>query len=82
MTDNLTIDTKSPYWENVLLTDSGFYDPFDLSQPLHAIIDKFAHMVGKPFNETRVLFIPGSAGYELIEETNRSTYEEKQNEIS
>ena len=61
MTDNLTLDTKSPYWENVLLTDSGFYDPFDLSQPLQAIIDKFAHMVGKPFHEARVLFIPAAA---------------------
>lgn len=61
MTDKLTLDTKSPCWENVLLTDSGFYDLFDLSQPLQAIIDKFAHMVGKPFNETRVLFIPAAA---------------------
>ena len=49
------------HWEKVLLTDSGFYDPFNLHQPMNAIINKFAQMLGKPFCEARVLFIPTAA---------------------
>ena len=63
-------------WKNVLLTDMGFYCPLDLSasalsnltpisrhqaRPLNASIEKFAEMVGKPFCETKVLFIPTAA---------------------
>ncbi|NLG26141.1 MAG: type 1 glutamine amidotransferase-like domain-containing protein [Clostridiales bacterium] len=48
-------------WENVLLTDAGFYNPHDLNQPLTAIIDRFAQMLGKPFGEAKVLFIPTAA---------------------
>jgi len=50
-------------WENVLLTDCGFYIPHNLKQPLIAIIDRFAKMLGKPFSEARVLFIPTAAGH-------------------
>lgn len=48
-------------WQNVLLTDSGFFDPFDLSHPLTPIVERFSQMVGKPFSETRILFIPAAA---------------------
>ena len=48
-------------WENVLLTDAGFYNPRDLNQPLTTIIDRFAKMLGKPFIEAKVLFIPTAA---------------------
>lgn len=54
-------DNKNILWQNVLLTDVGFYNPFDLSQPLNTIINRFAHMVEKPFSEVRVLFIPTAA---------------------
>lgn len=48
-------------WQNVLLTDSGFFDPFDLSHPLTPIVERFSQMVGKPFSQARVLFIPAAA---------------------
>lgn len=32
---------KKPAWENVLLTDSGFFDPFDLARPLAPIVERF-----------------------------------------
>ena len=47
-------------WHNVLLTDSGLYDPFDLNRPLRPIVDRFAAMLGKPFSDARVLFIPAA----------------------
>jgi peptidase E len=53
-----------PQWNNVLLTDAGFFDPrSNLEQPVPfpAIIDRFAKMLGKPFNEAKVLFIPTAA---------------------
>lgn len=50
-----------PGWKNVLLTDSGFFDPFDLSKPLAPIVERFRQMVGKPFAQARVLFIPAAA---------------------
>lgn len=58
---SLRKEDKSIRWENVLLTDAGFFDPFDMQQPLSAIINRFAHMVKKPFCEARVLFIPTAA---------------------
>ncbi len=48
-------------WQNVLLTDSGFFDPFDLKRPLAPIVERFAQMVGKPFSQARVLFLPAAA---------------------
>lgn len=48
-------------WQNVLLTDSGFFDPFDLKRPLAPIVERFAQMVGKPFSQARVLFVPAAA---------------------
>ena len=48
-------------WENVLLTDSGFFDPFDLARPLSPIVERFAQMAAKPFLQARVLFIPAAA---------------------
>lgn len=48
-------------WKNVLLTDSGLFDPFDLNKPLEPIVDKFLQMVNKPLAQARVLFIPAAA---------------------
>ncbi len=48
-------------WQNVLLTDSGFFDPFDLRRPLSPIVERFAQMLGKPSPQARVLFIPAAA---------------------
>jgi len=48
-------------WENVLLTDAGFYNPRKPEQPLTAIIDRFAQMLCKPFSDAKVLFIPTAA---------------------
>ena len=52
---------KNLAWENVLLTDSGFFDPFDLSRPLAPIVERFTTMVAKPFSKARILFIPAAA---------------------
>jgi len=46
-------------WKNVLLTSAGFYD-FQ-GNPRILITNKFAAMLGKPFSEARVLFIPTAA---------------------
>ena len=48
-------------WQNVLLTDSGFFNPFDLERPLAPIVERFSRMVDKPFSKARVLFIPVAA---------------------
>lgn len=56
------IDSKNIHnWRNVLLTDSGFFNPSNLDQPLTAIIDRFAKMLNKPFREAKILFIPTAA---------------------
>ena len=52
---------NAPKWENVLLTDSGFHKRLDFNQPMTALIDRFAEMLAKPFNEAKVLFIPTAA---------------------
>jgi peptidase E len=48
-------------WKNVLLTSAGFYDDDNDYSPRTAIIDRFAAMLGKPFSEAKVLFIPTAA---------------------
>ena len=48
-------------WENVLLTDSGFYYDSELDKPLTPLIERFRAMLGKPFYEAKVLFIPTAA---------------------
>jgi len=48
-------------WENVLLTDSGFYFDNELDKPLIPLIERFRAMLGKPFHEVTVLFIPTAA---------------------
>lgn len=48
-------------WQNVLLTDSGLFDPFDLRRPLTPIVERFAWMLGKPFSQAHVLFITAAA---------------------
>ena len=48
-------------WKNVLLTDSGFYYGNELDKPLAPLIDRFRAMLGKPFHEAKVLFIPTAA---------------------
>ena len=52
---------KKPAWENVLLTDSGFFNPFDLTRPLAPIVERFTQMAAGPFSQARVLFIPAAA---------------------
>jgi len=47
------------YWKNVLLTSAGFFD--DNEKPRTAIIDRFALMLDKPYEEAKVLFIPTAA---------------------
>ena len=46
-------------WENVLLTSAGFFDKDN--HPRERLIERFAKMLGKPFGETKVLFIPTAA---------------------
>jgi peptidase E len=51
-------------WENVLLTDSGWYssfERFDESTVKRNILDRFLSMLGKPAAEAKVLFIPTAA---------------------
>jgi len=48
-------------WCNVLLTDSGFYYDNELDKPLDLLICRFMAMLQKPFEETKVLFIPTAA---------------------
>ena len=48
-------------WRNVLLTDSGFFDPFDLRKPLAPIVERFNRMLEKPLSQARVLLIPAVA---------------------
>jgi peptidase E len=51
-------DSGLQKWENVLLTDSAFGDwDGGLFAPL---VDRFAKMLGKPFAEAKVLFIPSA----------------------
>ena len=60
---------KNIQWGSVLLTSAGFFD-FN-GVPRAQIINKFAQMLGKSFNEARVLFIPtaATAGYPEIDES-------------
>jgi len=51
-------------WNNVLLTDAGFHNPRNLDQPLTAHIERFSKMLGKPFSQAKVLFIPTASRYE------------------
>ena len=48
-------------WENMLLTDSGFYFDNELDKPLTPLILRFQAMLAKPFHEATVLFIPTAA---------------------
>lgn len=51
-------------WQNVLLTDSGWYSSFDRfdENTLHRnIINRFYDMLGKPAEQAKVLFIPTAA---------------------
>jgi len=51
-------------WENVLLTDSGWYssfERFDESTVKKTILNKFLKMLGKPASDAKVLFIPTAA---------------------
>ena len=45
----------------MLLTDSGFYYDNELDKPLLPLIKRFSDMLGKPFTEAKVLFIPTAA---------------------
>lgn len=45
-------------WENVLLTDTGFYYDNELDRPLVPLINRFRSMLGKPFCEAKVMLIP------------------------
>ena len=60
---------KNMQWRSVLLTSAGFFD--FKGSPRAQIINKFAEMLGKPFSEARVLFIPtaATAGYPEIDES-------------
>jgi hypothetical protein len=51
-------------WENVLLTDSGWYssfERFDESTIKRNILNRFLSMLGKPAAEAKVIFIPTAA---------------------
>ena len=48
-------------WENVLLTDSGFFFDNELDKPLIPLIYRFKEMLNKPFDEVKILFIPTAA---------------------
>ena len=48
-------------WNNMLLTDSGFYNGNELDKPLHTLINRFSKMLDKPFSEAKILFIPTAA---------------------
>jgi len=51
-------------WENVLLTDSGWYSSFDSfseSTVKKNILSRFKVMLGKPAEQAKVLFIPTAA---------------------
>lgn len=48
-------------WKNMLLTDSGFYFDNELDKPLTPLIRRLEVMLGKPFEEATVLFIPTAA---------------------
>lgn len=52
---------KSTEWKNVLLTDSGFYYENDLDKPINTLINRFQSMLGKPFSEAKLLYIPTAA---------------------
>jgi len=47
-------------WENVLLTDSGWYESFEGGVQT-AILNRFHKMLGMPAGEAKVLFIPTAA---------------------
>jgi peptidase E len=49
----------SQKWENVLLTSAGVCD-WDL-KPKPALVERFAKMLGKPFADAKVLFMPTAA---------------------
>ena len=48
-------------WQNVLLTDSGFYYDNELDKPLTPLINHLQSILAKPFSEAKVLFIPTAA---------------------
>ena len=52
---------EKPTWQNILLTDSGLYYDNELDKPLTLLISRFRAMLGKPFSEAKVLFIPTAA---------------------
>ena len=47
-------------WQNVLLTDSGWYKSFEGGIHQH-ILDRFLDMLDKPATQAKVLFIPSAA---------------------
>jgi len=49
------------YFQNVLLTDSGFYLSNELSKPNAPLINRLRDMVGKSFADATVLLIPTAA---------------------
>jgi len=50
---------SSDQWKNVLLTSAGFFDNDE--KPRISIINQFASMLNKPYEDTKVLFIPTAA---------------------
>lgn len=57
-------ESDKQVWQNVLLTDSGWYssfDRFDESTVNQNILRRFHEMLGKPAEQAKVLFIPTAA---------------------
>lgn len=57
-------ESGNQVWQNVLLTDSGWYSSFecfDESTVHQNIIRRFHEMLGKPAEQAKVLFIPTAA---------------------
>jgi hypothetical protein len=57
-------ESSKQAWQNVLLTDSGWYssfERFDESTVYQNIIRWFRQMLGKPAEQAKVLFIPTAA---------------------
>jgi len=60
-------------WQNVLLTDSGFYYDNELDKPLDLLVGRLQAMLQKPFSEATVLFIP-TAAMQNITKANEITH--------
>jgi len=60
------LSVENQDWFNVLLTDAGFYYDNEIDKPLTALILRFEKMLGKPFAEAKVLFIPTAAMQDKI----------------